>query len=130
VTAVFADTFYWIALTNPTDAAHERKSTNDIVTTEEVLTEYLNYFCKSPVHLRHKAALIVEAVFQDTAVRLIPQSTASFPAGFALYQSRPDKGYRLTYCISMETMRREGLGDVLTNDRHFEQESFRALFRS
>jgi predicted nucleic acid-binding protein len=30
----------------------------------------------------------------------------------------------------METMRREGLDDVLTNDRHFEQESFRALFRS
>jgi predicted nucleic acid-binding protein len=26
-------------------------------------------------------------------------------------------------------MRREGLTDVLTNDRHFEQEGFRALFR-
>jgi predicted nucleic acid-binding protein len=30
----------------------------------------------------------------------------------------------------METMRREGLTDVLTNDRHFEQEGFRALFRA
>jgi predicted nucleic acid-binding protein len=29
----------------------------------------------------------------------------------------------------MEAMRREGIGDVLTNDRHFEQEGFRALFR-
>jgi predicted nucleic acid-binding protein len=29
----------------------------------------------------------------------------------------------------MKTMRREGLTDVLTNDRHFEQEGFRALFR-
>jgi len=29
----------------------------------------------------------------------------------------------------MQTMRREGLTDVLTNDRHFEQEGFRALFR-
>ena len=26
-------------------------------------------------------------------------------------------------------LRREGLTDVLTNDRHFEQEGFRALFR-
>ncbi len=130
--AVFADTFYWIALTNPADAAHERANefTNDLVTTEEVLTEYLNYFCTGPAHLRRKAALIVEAVFQDPTVRLIPQSNASFRAGFALYQSRPDKGYSLTDCISMETMRREGLDDVLTNDRHFEQESFRALFRS
>jgi hypothetical protein len=42
----------------------------------------------------------------------------------ALYQSRLDKGYSLTDCISMQTMRREGLTEVLTNDRHFEQEGF------
>jgi predicted nucleic acid-binding protein len=29
----------------------------------------------------------------------------------------------------METMRKEELTEVLTNDRHFEQEGFRALFR-
>lgn len=29
----------------------------------------------------------------------------------------------------MQTMRRERLVDVLTNDRHFEQEGFRAVFR-
>jgi predicted nucleic acid-binding protein len=29
----------------------------------------------------------------------------------------------------MQTMRREGLTAALTNDRHFEQEGFRALFR-
>jgi len=27
----------------------------------------------------------------------------------------------------MQTMRKEGLTEVLTNDRHFEQEGFRAL---
>ena len=48
----------------------------------------------------------------------------------ALYNARPDKGYSLADCISMQIMRREGLTDVLTNDRHFEQEGFRALFRS
>jgi len=40
-----------------------------------------------------------------------------------------DKGYSLTDCISMETMRHEGITDVLTNDAHFEQEGFRALLR-
>jgi predicted nucleic acid-binding protein len=50
-------------------------------------------------------------------------------SGFELYVARPDKGYSLTDCISMQTMRRDGLTDVLTNDRHFEQEGFRALFR-
>jgi predicted nucleic acid-binding protein len=36
---VFADTFYWIALTLPGDAAHARahQVTDDILTTEEVL---------------------------------------------------------------------------------------------
>jgi predicted nucleic acid-binding protein len=60
----------------------------------------------------------------------IMQSHESFIAGFELYCARPDKGYSLADCISMQTMRREGLTEVLTNDRHFEQEGFRALFRS
>ncbi len=49
--AVFADTFYWIAVTNLNDLAHERAAAfalstepRAICTTEEVLTEYLNYF--------------------------------------------------------------------------------------
>jgi predicted nucleic acid-binding protein len=29
----------------------------------------------------------------------------------------------------MQTMRNQGITDVLTNDAHFEQEGFRALFR-
>jgi predicted nucleic acid-binding protein len=62
-------------------------------------------------------------------VRVIEQSRSSFLSGLDFYQSRPDKGYSLVDCISMQTMRREGLTDALTNDRHFEQEGFRALFR-
>lgn len=49
--AVFADTFYWIALTNLQDIAHEKAKSfalsaapGALCTTEEVLTEYLNYF--------------------------------------------------------------------------------------
>jgi predicted nucleic acid-binding protein len=59
----------------------------------------------------------------------IPQSREGFLEGLALYEARPDKAYSLADCISMQTMRREGLTEVLTNDRHFEQEGFRALFR-
>ncbi|MBL8230396.1 MAG: hypothetical protein JNL98_18040 [Bryobacterales bacterium] len=47
-----------------------------------------------------------------------------------MYGDRPDKGYSLTDCISIQTMRREGLTGALTNDRYFEQEGFRALFRA
>ena len=129
--AVFADTFYWIALTVPTDAAHHRahEVTSDIVTTDEVLSEYLTFFCTFPESLRRKAAQNVHDVLRDQGVRVISQSRESFLAGLKLYAARPDKGYSLTDCISMTTMRREGLTEVLTNDRHFEQEGFLARFR-
>jgi len=79
--------------------------------------------------LRRKAAVNVQAILEDPSVRVIPQSHDSFLAGLELYRTRPDKGYSLADCVSMQTMRREGLTVALTNDRHFEQEGFRALFR-
>jgi predicted nucleic acid-binding protein len=131
VRIVFADTFYWIALTLPGDAAYARahQVTDDIVTTEEVLTEYLTLFSAAPEYLRREVAANVEAMLSHPGVGVIPQSHDSFIAGFELYRARPDKGYSLVDCISMQTMRREGLTEALTNDRHFEQEGFRALFR-
>jgi uncharacterized protein len=135
VTPVFADAFYWIALTNPKDSSHRRVldfsrslSSRIIVTTDEVLTELLT-FCASEPQLRVEAALAVQDILAAADVRVVPQTRGSFLAGLELYQARPDKGYSLTDCIAMQTMRREGLLDVLTNDRHFQQEGFRPLFR-
>ncbi len=79
--------------------------------------------------MRERAIAAVKGVARNRRVHIIPQTRESFQAGFDLYASRPDKGDSLTDCISMQTMRREGLTDVLTNDKHFEQEGFRALFR-
>jgi predicted nucleic acid-binding protein len=128
---LFADTFYWIALTLPGDAAYARahQVTDDILTTEEVLSEYLTFFSAAPEYLRREVAANVEAILSDPGVRVIPQSHDSFIAGFELYRARPDKGYSMVDCISMQTMRDEGLTEALTNDRHFEQEGFGALFR-
>lgn len=128
---VFGDTFYWIALTLPCDAGYKgaEQITNDIVTTDEVLTEYLNFFSGSPELLRRRAAANTDAILNDPSVRVIPQSRNSFLSGLELYRNRSDKGYSLTDCISMETMRGQGLTDALTNDRHFEQEGFHAVLR-
>ncbi len=60
----------------------------------------------------------------------MPQSRESLLGGLELFTARPDKHYSLVDCISMQTMRREGISEALTNDRHFEQEGFRALFRA
>jgi predicted nucleic acid-binding protein len=135
VRAVFADTFYWIALTNKRDSAHRavmefsaNLAPRTVVTSDEVLTEFLAY-CASDELLRSVAGRAVSDLLSKPDIRVIPQSRSSFMEGLALYNSRPDKGYSLTDCISMQAMRREGFTDVLTNDRHFEQEGFRALFR-
>jgi len=137
MTALFADTFYWIALADFADSSHEHalaltaeRASSAIVTTEEVLIEYLTFFSGAPEPWRREVAASVQEILASSVIRVIPQSHGSFMAGLTLYQQRPDKGYSLTDCISMQTMRREGLMDVLTNDRHFEQEGFRALFRS
>ncbi len=137
MTAVFADTFYWVALADSADSAHRtaleftpRLADATIVTTDEVLTEYLTFFATAPERFRSRAAEGVEKLMMtSSATRVIPQSRESFRAGLQLYRARPDKEYSLTDCISMQAMRREGLSEVLTNDRHFEQEGFRALFR-
>lgn len=77
---VFADTFYWIALTNPRDSAHEKVLEFSrphypqlILTTDEVLTELLA-FCASDHQLRIQTALVVNDVLAGTNVRVIPQT--------------------------------------------------------
>lgn len=136
MSAVFADTFYWVAVTNAQDRAHEKAKAftrsgppGTICTTEEVLTEYLNYFAAWGPGLRHKAAINVQKMMESRSVEIVPQTSGSFLTGLDLYRMRLDKGYSLTDCISMHTMRQRGIAEVLTNDRHFEQEGFRALFR-
>ena len=135
--ALFAGTFYWAALTSTEDAAHERAmelsrylAPERIITTDEVLSEYLAFFAGARPSVRTQVGKNVAELIKSLTVFVVPQSRESFLAGLELYRARPDKGYSLVDCISMQTMRREELTEVLTNDRHFEQEGFRALFRN
>lgn len=96
-----------------------------IITTDEVLSEYLAFFAGARRSVRVQAGNNVADLINDPTVLVVPQSRESFRAGLERYRARPDKGYSLTDCISMQTMRREGLTEVLTNDRHCEQEGFR-----
>ena len=134
--AVFADTLYWVAITSGEDAAHEDAisisralSPDQIITMDDVLCEYLAFFAGARRSVRIEAGNNVAELIANPSVRVIPQSRDSFLRGLELYRARPDKGYSLVDCISMQTMRREGLTEVLTKDQHFEQEGFQALFR-
>jgi predicted nucleic acid-binding protein len=99
MTALFADTFYWIAVADSNDSAHRlaltlttERATSQIVTTDEVLTEYLNFFSSAPEPFRRKAAHGVERLLTSSVVRVVPQSRDSFRSGLQLYGERPIKG--------------------------------------
>jgi predicted nucleic acid-binding protein len=136
VKLVFADTLYWGALLHPQDqyrirAVRARAAVGEalLVTTDEVLTELLDGLAQRGPGLREVAAQAVRRILTDSRVRVHVQSRASFLAGLRLYEQRFDKGYSLVDCISMTTMRRHGISEVLTNDHHFTQEGFEALLR-
>lgn len=77
--AVFADTVYWIALTNLHDQHHSaarQASANHgrgrIVTSEAVLTEYLNALAEKGFSVRTAAIRCVEAILNDPLVTMLP----------------------------------------------------------
>ncbi len=130
---IFADTWYWIASINPKDQWHaqalvvDAELNADLLTTEAVLIEVLNYFCGYGPELRLKVALIVEDLLHSHDVEVISHTRQMFWDGIALYRAREDKGYSLTDCISMHLMRERGITEILTHDHHFTQEGFTIL---
>lgn len=98
-----------------------------IVTTDAVLIELLNYFAEDGEHLRKIASQVVFSIQQDPNVTVLEQTRVVLQEGIELYSSRLDKGYSLTDCISMVSMRHEQINEVLTDDRHFRQERFVTL---
>jgi uncharacterized protein len=136
VRRVFADTFYWIALTDPRDSWHSRAVAASralgsvrIATTEPVLIEVLNFFAEAGRRWRREARETVESARQSEMVDVIPSLETPFDAGLTLYSAREDKGYSMTDSISMQWMRSAGVFEVQTHDDHFAQEGFVLLLR-
>ncbi len=128
---VFADTFYWLAVSSPTDQwreavrnAVETLDDLNIVTTDEVLTEFLAGMAGRGDYQRALAIRMVRSILADEEVTVLPQTHQMFLEGLDLYERRVDKGYSLTDCISMNACRREAITEVLTSDHHFTQEGF------
>ena len=134
---VFVDTAYWVAVFIPGDqwrsqalTAAWRLGQARLVTTEEVLTEFLNFASGNGHHARRLAAEGVQRILHSPDVEVIPQSHESFSDGIRLYEQREDKLYSLTDCISMNAMAERGIVEVLTQDHYFEQAGYVALLRA
>lgn len=100
-----------------------------LVTSDEVLTEILNYFSKARTELRMRAVEEVRTILLNQTIEVVSCSHIGFLNAIELYEARPDKGYSLTDCISMKYLsdKKHGITEILTHDDHFRQEGFTVL---
>jgi predicted nucleic acid-binding protein len=131
---LFVDTFYLVALAHRRDTWHaavmafsRSMGHHRLYTVDEVLVEFLTACSGSGASVRTRAARTVRHALDDNQWTVMSQSRQSLLDALDFYESRRDKAYSLTDCVSMVAMRREGLTEVLTNDHHFTQEGFQIL---
>ena len=96
MTASFADSYYFPALLDPRDGAHDRA-------------------------VAASRALSGRFVTMDSILIEVADALASprdRPRFLAPFRSRPDKDWPLTDCLSFVVMADLGLTDALTADRH------------
>jgi uncharacterized protein len=134
--AIFADTGYWIALFNPRDDLHAKALTvarvtqnRPIVTSQMVLTEFLNYYASLGQSFRQQAVQVVRSLQQATEVEIVPQTDEQFQAALTFYAQRPDKEWSLVDCASFLIMQEQHLTEALAHDEHFYQAGFVPLLR-
>ena len=130
--AVFADTFFYLALLDDTEPDHERalaesKISRLIVTTEFILLELGNACARAEDHADFLA--LVAGMRASPRVKIIPLASELFNRGLARMRERSDKDWSLTDCISFVVMKDEGIHEALTGDQHFEQAGFKALLK-
>ena len=133
---VFADTGYWIALLNPRDDLHQKASAtsreyspNQLVTSEMVLTEFLNSFSDYGPRLRQAAEKAVASLRDTPQIVIVSQTSRLFEKALKRYLDMADKSWSLTDCASFLIMEEERLTAALTHDRHFAQAGFQTLLR-
>ena len=132
MTPLFADTFYFIALLNPDDAARERaveysRFIEQSVTTEWVLLELADGLAET--RNRHLFKETRDALLDDPPAEVVPFDMTLHERAIDLYIQMADKEWSLTDCVSFLVMRDRGLREALTGDRHFEQAGFVALLK-
>jgi uncharacterized protein len=130
---VFADTSFYIAFVNPTDAGHDaaidfvQHFRGKSVTTDYVLLEVGNWLARSGD--RTVFLDLLKNLKADTDATILEGNHSLFESGLNLYAARLDKSWSLTDCTSFIVMQRLHLTEALTADHHFEQAGFKALLR-
>lgn len=136
---IFWDTWAFIALADTRYRHHQQAKTvrlnlaqqnTHMMTTEAILTEVGNHFSKH--HMRYLALTqyqFAAALVQSGRGTILNISTGVWERTWQFYQSRPDKDWGHTDCISFVVMQELGLTTAFTADVHFEQAGFIRLVK-
>lgn len=133
MSAVFADTWFFLALLNRADPGHARAaqlSRDDHrhrVTTDWVLVEVGDALARTGN--RDVFTGFYDWIRNHSGTTIVPATRALLENGVLFYRYRRDKDWPLTDCLSFVVMEDEGLTEALTGDRHFEQAGFNALLK-
>ena len=132
---VFVDTVHWIALMSPGDGLHDAAKAahgglgpaTRLLTTDFVLTKFLNAFASRGAYLRARARDSVSRILRDPNCDVVPASRSHFEKAVALYADRSDQDHSLTDCVSIVVMKERQVSEVLSTDQCFAVEGFQRL---
>jgi uncharacterized protein len=133
MSAVLADTFYFLALVNPKDQAHKKALdfsagfSGPIVTTTWILMEVGDALCRVPDRATYLKLL--DNLANASIATVVPATQEVFEKAIALFAARPDKDWSVTDCTSFVIMQERGIKEAITGDKHFVQAGFHALLR-
>lgn len=133
---VFLDTAFVLALASPADYYYKKakelsrqikKEGVSLVTTRAILIEIGDAMAGQR---RRKAGItMLEALEGDENLEIVQNTEELYNRAFDLYQSRLDKEWGMTDCISFVVMSDEQITEALTTDMHFQQAGFIVLMR-
>lgn len=130
---IFLDTLFVVALVNRRDQYHrqaaelsERFEGYPFLTTDVVLLEIGNALARG---YKQEAIEIIEEFLNSDETEIIHLTPELFQQAFDLYQTYHDKEWGLIDCVSFVVMRKRGIRQALTFDRHFSQSGFQVLMR-
>jgi predicted nucleic acid-binding protein len=130
VTAVSADTSFFMALVDRKDAHHaaaealSRAMSQPMLTSNAILLELGAAFCR-----RDKRLLFLRIVelLRNEQVEIVHVDQSLHDRGTERFAARNDKDWSLADGISFLIMEERGISDAASSDEHFEQAGFVAL---
>ncbi|OGW17069.1 MAG: hypothetical protein A3G93_02340 [Nitrospinae bacterium RIFCSPLOWO2_12_FULL_45_22] len=118
----FADSFFYLAFFNIRDRHHQQvvhmaqQLEGTIVTTDVILLELADAFCEPDD--REEIGRFIRQLWVSSEVEVVEITRELLQRGLTLFESRRDKDWSLTDCISFVVMQEKGIKEALTGDHH------------